>query len=194
MSEDFFRSAVAFFAVIDPIGNILVFQAIVGTSTARERTAIAVLAVATSFALLALFALAGQGGLDFLGIATPSFQIAAGVLLVLPAIRLVERGEVFDTRDRAATGLDAAVVPLALPMLSGPGALALAITSAGQYGEGVTIAAVAVVLLLTLGVFIAASALAAVLHPTVLRASARVVGVVLMAIAVNFIVLGWQQL
>lgn len=194
MSEDLVRAAVPFFAVIDPIGNILVFQAIVGASTARERVAVATLGVGISFALIALFAAAGQGVLDFLGIGTPSFQIAAGVLLVLPAIRLVERGEVFDTRDRAASGLEAAVVPLALPMLSGPGALALAITSSLEFGEGTTVLAAGIVLLLTLAVFVAASTLAAVLHPTVLRAAARVVGVVLMAIAVDFIVTGWQQL
>src|SRR5690606_230295 len=134
----------------------------------------------------------GEHVLAFLGIAPASFQIAAGLLLVLPAMRLVEHGEVLDTRLRTpAGGLDAAVVPLALPMLSGPGALALAITLAEQSGTGTTVGAAGSVLLLTFGAFAAASWLTSMLHPAVLRASARVVGVVLMALAVDFIIDGW---
>lgn len=195
MPEDFAHAAVAFFAVIDPIGNILVFEAIAGPSSHRGRAAIAVVAVAISFGLLTVFALAGEQLLELLGISMQSFTIAAGVLLVLPAIRLVESGEVFDTRERTpATGLDAAVVPLALPMLSGPGALALATTYASQFGRGVTLGAAGLVLLITLTLFLATATLTTFLHPAVLRAAARIVGVVLMAIAVNFIVTGWQAL
>ncbi len=195
MSEEFVRVTVAFFAIIDPIGNILVFQAIAGLSPPRERAAIALLAVTVSFALITVFALGGEVVLDFLGIATESFQIAAGILLVLPAMRLVERGVIFDSDEQApASGLDAAVVPLALPMVSGPGALALATTSAAEFGQGLTLAAAGVVLVLTLLVFLASAALTAMLHPSVLKAAARVVGVVLMALAVDFIVTGWQAL
>ena len=195
MSEDFVRVAVGFFAIVDPIGNILVFQAIAGLSPTRERAAIAFLAVGVSFVLITVFAAGGEAVLDFLGIGTESFQIAAGVLLVLPAMRLVERGVIFDSNEQVpASGLDAAVVPLALPMLSGPGALALATTSAAEFGQGLTIAAAGSVLAFTLAVFIASAALTALLHPTVLRAAARVVGVVLMALAVDFIVTGWQSL
>lgn len=195
MFDDFAKAAVAFFAVIDPIGNILVFEAVAGSAGRRTRALIALVSVAISFALLALFALAGEELLNLLGISMQSFTIAAGILLLLPAIRLVESGEVFDTREREpASGLDAAVVPLALPMLSGPGTLALATTFAAQFGRGITLGAAGVVLLITLALFLAAATLTAFLHPAILRAAARVVGVILVAIAVNFIVTGWQAL
>ncbi|MCK9520379.1 MAG: MarC family protein, partial [Dehalococcoidia bacterium] len=94
--DDFLRALIGFFAIVDPIGNILAFEAIAGRASQRDKVRIALLAVVVSFVLIVVFALAGEHVLDFLGISPASFQIAAGILLVLPAIRLVERGEVFE--------------------------------------------------------------------------------------------------
>src|SRR5687767_9191242 len=94
--DDFFRAAVSLFAIIDPLGNILIFEAATRTAGRRERLAVALVSVLIAMTLLAVFALAGNDVLDFLDISQESFQIAAGVLLVLPAIRLVERGDPFD--------------------------------------------------------------------------------------------------
>ncbi|MCC7365529.1 MAG: MarC family protein [Dehalococcoidia bacterium] len=192
MDGDFARALVGFFAIVDPIGAILPFQAVAGAAPLRRRLGIALMAVLVSFALISLFAVAGQDVLDLLDISPESFQIAAGVLLVLPAIRLVERGEVFEANPYAGpTSFDAAVVPLALPMLSGPGALALATSTSETIGAGQTIAAAGMIFALVLAVFAAAAVFFRFIHPAVLRAAARIVGVVLMAIAVDFIVSGW---
>lgn len=192
MPDDLLRALFGFFAIIDPIGNILVFEAVAGRANARRRTLIAALAVATAFVLIALFALGGERFLDLMGISSESFQIAAGVLLILPAIRLVEQGELFDGSVPAtAPALDAAIVPLALPMLSGPGALALSASLSDQFGAGLTIFAAACILALSFVVFAAAGVVVRIAHPAVLRAAARIIGVLLMAIAVDFIVSGW---
>ena len=192
MSEDFLRPLVGFFAIIDPIGNVLAFEAVAGRSPLRTRLSIAALAVLVSFGMIALFVFAGDQMLELLGISQPSFQIAAGILLVLPAIRLVEQGEVFDSQfGGEAPSIDAAVVPLALPMLSGPGALALATSSSHQNGQVETLLAAGIVLAATFVVFSATAVLIRYVHPAALRAFARVVGVFLMAIAVDFVVSGW---
>jgi len=192
--DDFLRAFIGFFAIIDPIGNILAFEAVAGRASQRDRVRIAALAVAVSFALILVFVLAGERVLDFLDISPASFQIAAGVLLVLPAIRLVEQGELFEDTQGGGTGpLDAAVVPLALPMLSGPGALALATSSAQRFGEGTTLLAAGLVLAFTFFVFALTATVLRLLHPAALRAFARIIGVILMAIAVDFIVTGWLE-
>jgi MarC family membrane protein len=195
MIEDLVRAAVGFFAVVDPVGNVLVFQALAGSRPSHDRLRIALLAVATSLALVVLFATNGERVLAFLGIGMSLFQIAAGVLLVLPAIRLVERGVLLDLDDtHPADGLDTAVVPLAVPMLSGPGALALAVAYSADFGVGVTVGAAAGVLVVTFAIFAAAAYLTALVHDLVLRAAARLVGVLLMAIAIDFIVTGWTAI
>jgi len=192
--DDFLRSHSGFFAIIDPIGNILAFEAVAGRASQRDKVRIAGLAVVVSFAFILVFVLAGERVLDFLGISPESFQIAAGVLLVLPAIRLVEHGELFeDTGGGGEGSLDAAVVPLALPMLSGPGALALATSSAQRYGEATTLLAAGLVLVFTFVVFAATAVMLRLLHPAALRAFARIIGVILMAIAVDFVVSGWLE-
>ncbi|MGE5594890.1 MAG: MarC family protein [Hyphomicrobiales bacterium] len=194
MGDDFLRALIGFFAIVDPVGNVLVFEAVAGQLSTRDQVRTAALAVVVSFGLIALFAVAGQSVLDLLSISQPSFQIAAGVLLVLPAIRLVEQGELFDKADQPGEStIDAAIVPLALPMLSGPGALALAISSSQQAGTGLTILAAGLVLAGTFVVFASTALLVRVVPSTMLRAFARIMGVVLMAIAVDFIVSGWVE-
>ncbi|MCC6421282.1 MAG: MarC family protein [Gemmataceae bacterium] len=191
--EDFFRAAVGFFAVVDPIGNVLAFNVLTAGSPERSRRLIAVISILVAFALLAVFTLAGGEVLDFLGISFASFQISAGILLVLTAIRLVEHGALYEGGAAEGGALEAAVVPLAIPLIAGPGTLALSTSYSTQFGTGLTLAAAATVLAATLAVFLAAGVLERVVHPAALRAIARMVGVLLMAIAVDFIVSGWRE-
>lgn len=190
--DDYFRMVVSFFAIIDPIGNMLVFQLITERSTQRERVTVAGVGVLLAFALLTLFALAAGDVLAFLDIGEASFQIAAGVLLVFPALRLVERGDPFATGEGATRipPMQAAVVPLAIPLLAGPGALATAAAFGMRFGEGATIAAGATILALVFVVFVGSAAIRRYLPDGFVRAAARVIGVLLMAIAIDLIVVG----
>ena len=86
------------------------------------------------------------------------------------------------------------MVPLAIPLLAGPGALATATSFAGRYGEGTTLAAAGAVLGLTFLLFVGAPLLQRLLRKSLLRAVARVIGVLLMAIAVDLIVSGIEAL
>ncbi|HXG41261.1 MAG TPA: MarC family protein [Dehalococcoidia bacterium] len=193
MATDFARALVSFFAIIDPVGNVLVFYLLTAQLPRGLQVRAATVSVLAAFLLLAVFALGGEQVLDFMGISAQSFQVAAGALLVLPAYRMVERGQSLDVSD--ADGLRAdifqvALVPLAVPLLSGPGALATAVSLSQDMGSGLTIGAAAVVFLLAWALFAWAEAVFRLLGESALRVLTRLVGVLLMAIAVDFILEG----
>jgi multiple antibiotic resistance protein len=81
------------FVIIDPIGNILVFHLYSRHFETRQRLTAATIAVLAAFVMLLTFSLGGQEALEFLGISNASFSVAAGLLLLPPAYRLVAEGE-----------------------------------------------------------------------------------------------------
>jgi multiple antibiotic resistance protein len=189
--DDLPRVFVAFLAIVDPLGNVLVFHLLTAHLTAAERLRVAAVAVLAAGALLTAFALGGLEVLAFLGISAESFRVAAGLLLLLPAYRLVAEGQPLDAVQREiATPIEIALVPLAMPLLAGPGALATTITFADTRGAGPTILAFSVVLGLSFVAFAAAGRLLAWLGAAGLRLLSRLVGVLLVAIAVELILAG----
>jgi multiple antibiotic resistance protein len=185
------QAIVSLFAILDPLGNILVFYLFARRFSTRQKLEAAIIAVAASFVMLVTFALAGQEVLDFLGISPASFQVAAGLLLVIPAYRLVAEGQPADERDQMpASPLDFALVPLATPLIAGPGALAATASFAQSLGRPETIGAVAIVLAITFVALMAADPLARLLGAPLLRLMARIVGILLFAIAVDFVMDG----
>jgi multiple antibiotic resistance protein len=197
--DDFLRALVSFFAIIDPLGNLFVFHLFMQGEAARDRLLPALIAVSVAFAMLLVFSLAGTEVLDFLGISADSFRIAAGLLLLPPAFRLVMEGQPTSAERHGLRPIDLALVPLATPLIAGPGALAASISFADSIGVGVTIAAFSVILGVSLAGFAASGLVFGVLGPSLLRLLARIVGIVLFAIAVDFIVegiaavAGWDQ-
>ncbi|MCL6507569.1 MAG: hypothetical protein K6T59_11125, partial [Bryobacteraceae bacterium] len=138
---------VAFFAIIDPPGNVLVFYLLTEHLAYRQRLQVALVAVVAAGALLTLFALGGREALAFLGISAESFRVAAGLLLLVPAYRLVAAGQPLDHVEReAASPIELALVPLAMPLIAGPGALATTIAFTEVRGAPATILAFTVVL------------------------------------------------
>ncbi len=193
MDGDFARALVSFFAIVDPIGNVLVFHLFTARLPRPLQLRAATVATAAAFLLLVVFALTGEEVLDFMGISAQSFQVAAGALLVLPAYRMVERGQSLEVADADGARVDVfqvALVPLAVPLLSGPGALATAVSLAQGIGAAKTVAAAAVVFALAWGLFAWAEAIFWLLGESALRVLTRLVGVLLMAIAVDLILEG----
>jgi multiple antibiotic resistance protein len=185
------QALVSLFAILDPLGNILVFYLFARRFSTRQKLEAATIAVAASFVMLLTFALAGQEVLDFLGISPASFQVAAGLLLVIPAYRLVSEGQPASEKEQTpASPLDFALVPLATPLIAGPGALAATASFAQSLGQPETIAAVSIVLAITFGALMLAEPLARLLGAPLLRLMARVVGILLFAIAVDFVMDG----
>ena len=134
----------------------------------------------------------GQFVLDVLNITIESFQIAAGVLLMLPAIRLVESGlpmrvESIDPED---TALTRAFVPLATPLLAGPSAIATAVVFRETLGAGDTVIAIVAILALTAAAFATTASIIGFLGRTLILIMAKMVGILLTAIAVQLIFRG----
>jgi multiple antibiotic resistance protein len=188
------QALVSLFAILDPLGNILVFYLFARRFSTRQKLEAATIAVAASFVMLLAFALAGQEVLDFLGISPASFQVAAGLLLVIPAYRLVSEGQPASEKEQTpASPLDFALVPLATPLIAGPGALAATASFAQSLGQPETIAAVSIVLAITFVALMLAEPLARLLGAPLLRLMARVVGILLFAIAVDFVMDGIRE-
>ncbi len=188
---EFARALVVFFAVLDPIGNLIVFHAITRVMDRSERVLAAVLSAVAAFAILLVFALTGTVILDYLGISLGSFQVSAGLLLTLSAVPMVQRGEpVHPSVAGAATPLQLALVPLATPLLAGPGAAATTVTLTDLLGRWTTVAAAGCILAATVVLFMAASWILDRFAATLVPVLTRVVGILLTAIAVDLVLDG----
>lgn len=190
----------ALFVVIDPIGLLPLFVALTqGESAARRRT-IALRSCIIGFVLLAAFATFGETLLGFVGISMPAFRVAGGVLLFLTALdMLFERRA--PRREGQAEGSaeaehrdDPSVFPLALPLIAGPGAIATVILYAGQHPGAAGLFAVlgvaAAVLLVVFAFFLAAGVLERALGKTGINIATRLLGMLLAALAVQFVLDG----
>ncbi|SHG69873.1 multiple antibiotic resistance protein [Cognatiyoonia sediminum] len=195
---EFIAAFTALFVVIDPIGLTPLFIAMTPNLDAKDRRAIALRACAVSIGILVVFALLGEQLLSFIGISMPAFQIAGGVLLFLTALdMLFERRQARrqDTTDETATiENDPSVFPLAIPLIAGPGAIATMILLTGE-AEGATDygAAIGVMLAVILLVFIlfnVATWLERLLGKTGINVVTRLLGMLLAALSVQFILDG----
>lgn len=191
MGADLGRAFVSFFAIIDPVGNVIVFHLLTQGLSFSRRMQVAVAAVLAALVLLAAFSVGGVEVLDILGIDTESFKVAAGLLLLPPAFALVTRGQSMGAeREEAVQPVELALVPLATPLLAGPGALAASISFSQSVGSGTAVLAVTLVLALALAAFLSAEWLFRRLGAPLLRLLARIVGILLFAIAVDFVLEG----
>ena len=187
---------VALFVVIDPVGLAPLFIALTRGAAPRVRFIIGARAVAVAAALLLLFGLAGESVLEFLGISLPAFQIAGAILLFLTALDMLFDRRTKRREDQAHTlEEDPSIFPLAMPLIAGPGAIATVILLSGQaQGDplylaqvmGVAAAVLGVVLLL----FSLASPVERLLGPTGINVVTRLLGMLLAALSVQFVLNG----
>ena len=187
-----------FFATIGPLDTAALFPALTPHNTAQERRAMALKGALIGGAILVFFALFGEGVLAAFGITLPALRTAGGVLLLLIAIDMVfarPSGGTTTTPDEqaeAATRQDVSVFPLATPLIAGPGAIGAAILlTADADGDplhlAIVVAALLAVILLTYLLLLAATAVQRLLGVTGLHVISRVMGVLLAALAVQFI-------
>jgi multiple antibiotic resistance protein len=190
------------FSIVDPFTAVPVFMALVGDQDKREQGRIALRASATCFGVLTIFGLAGSFIFHFFGITLSAFKIAGGILLFVVGFEMM-RARRSDTRTTneeaidAETKEDVGVIPLGLPLLSGPGAIATVMVLVGKaasFPERVVVfVAVAAVSVLTLLTLRSASAVSRVLGRTGLNVIGRVMGLVLSAVAMQFILGGLHE-
>jgi multiple antibiotic resistance protein len=196
----FITSFVTLFVIIDPIGLTPLFVALTQGMSVKQRRAIAIRATLVSAGILALFAIFGEALLGFIGISMAAFKIAGGILLLLTALdmlfqRRTKRRE--DTAEEDDDLDDPSVFPLAIPLIAGPGSIATVILLAGAHpgfsGLGLSLAVMVLVLLVTFIFFEAATPLERLLGKTGINVVSRLLGMLLAALAVQFMLKGLQD-
>jgi multiple antibiotic resistance protein len=190
-------AASSLFVIVDPFAVIPAFIAMTPNDTPAERSRMAKIACLVVAGVLLVFGFAGEWIFQFLGITMPAFQIAASIVLLLVSLDMLraQRSRVQETREETAAGVektDIAVTPLAIPMLSGPGAISTVILLQSEAKTiWYSLALCGCILLVSLasyGVLRMAAHGAKVLNPIALRIGTRVMGLLLAAIAVQFMV------
>jgi multiple antibiotic resistance protein len=198
---DLFISAFAtLFVVIDPPGCAPIFASLTSGAQAQQRRAMAFRSVAVAGAILLVFALVGEAFLRALGISLDAFRIAGGIMLFLIALEMVfekrqarreERAE--DVKAQPAHD-DISIFPMGIPMIAGPGSIASAmlLTSRadGLEQDLTVLAALALVLVLTLLALLLAGPLMKLLGYRLEAMITRILGVILAALAVQFVIDG----
>jgi len=195
----FITSLVSLLVIVDPTGNIFPFLALSAGQPPGAARSLAWRACLYAFVILSVFVVLGKPLLQFFGISLPAFQIAGGLVLFRIAFDMMEgRGHFsrLDTSSSLAPGdyRDIALVPLAMPLLSGPGAISTALVltarSPGRLGDAVLVAAVALVMLITCILFLFAARLLGVIKESGLRLLTRLMGLILAALAAQFVIAG----
>ena len=198
MLEDAINAFTTLFVVIDPIGNAPIFLALTVGATAAERRRIAVRGVLVAAMILAVFALAGREVLDFVGISMPAFRIAGGLLLFLTALDMLFEKRTERREKRAEEDIeDPSVFPLALPLIAGPGSITALIllmheNEGDAAGQVMVMAVLGVLLIMVLFFLLLAGPLERLLKRTGTIVVTRVLGMLLAALAVQFVLDGLE--
>ncbi len=200
MIELFISAFITFFVVIDPPGCAPIYASLTSNVPPRDRRIMAVRAIVVASIILLVFALFGEQMLSALGISLDSFRIAGGIRLFLIALEMVFEKRTERREDRAQEIIeqpeieDVSIFPMAMPMIAGPGSIAAVMLLTSQ-NNGIDnaliiLGALGTVLLLTLIGLIAAGPLMRILGNKVEAVITRVLGVLLGALAVQFVVDG----
>jgi multiple antibiotic resistance protein len=189
---DIAAAAATLFFVMDPLGNIPVFNAVLSRFTPRRRAQITARELVIALVILLTFLFAGTAILDFLGLTQPSLNIAGGVLLFIIALRMIfphASGEVASERDEPL------IVPLAMPMVAGPSTIAILLLLASTAPERIWewCAALVIAWAVTTVLLTASPFLLRVLGDRGLRALERLMGMLLVLLATQMLLDGVRE-
>ena len=202
MTELFVSAFVTFFVVIDPPGCAPIFASLTQGASPAHRRAMAIRSVLIAAGILLFFALLGEDLLQALGVSLNAFKIAGGIMLFLIALEMV-----FEKRQERRTNRaedvkrdgeveDISVFPMGIPMIAGPGSIATAMLltsrAEGLAGTLVVLGALGGILLLTLAALLLAGPLMRLIGEKMEGMITRLLGVILAALAVQFVLDGLE--
>jgi multiple antibiotic resistance protein len=203
MIELYGSALVTFLVIIDPPGCAPIFAGLTRGASAAHRRAMAVRSSLIGWAILLFFALLGRPMLHALGISLASFRIAGGIMLFFIALDMVferrteRRSKRAEAIERTPEAEDISVFPMAMPMIAGPGSIASAmlwVSRADNIAQiTVVLAAITTVMAITLLTLLAAGPLMRLIGDKVEAAITRILGVILAALAAQFVVDGLKQ-
>jgi multiple antibiotic resistance protein len=187
---------VALFPIVNPVGGLAVFFALTGDDTEAERNSAAARTALFVIAILVAFTLAGSFVLEFFGISLAALRIAGGLIVAHTAWTMVTASSRLTPAENAEAGQkqDIAFTPMAMPMLAGPGSIGVAMALAARpdpltWMIGIVAAIVAMGVLVYVLLRVGAP-LAKRLGPGVLGAIDRILGFLILAIAIELIITG----
>jgi len=191
------------FFLVDPFAALPTFLAVTAGADAQRRRKMAWKASVTAMVVLSLFAVVGQHIFDMFGIKLPAFEIAGGIILLLIGLDMLEakRSPTQESHAEAAEAAlkeDAGIVPLGIPMLAGPGAITSVMVLVGQAQTKWQMVAILVAIFITAAICYLvlgnSDRVARALGETGVRILVRIMGLLLVALAVQYFVNGLVDL
>jgi multiple antibiotic resistance protein len=190
------------FAIVDPFAALPIYIAMTGDRSAAEQKRIALRAAVTCLTVLLVFGAAGSLIMSFFSISLPAFKIAGGILLFGVGLEML-RAKPSSTRSTAEEETEAqqkedvAIIPLGLPLLAGPGAIATVMVLAGKAEtlpkRGAVFTSIVVVSIVTFAVLRSATFVVRWLGKTGINLIGRIMGLILAATAVQFVIDGVRE-
>ncbi len=181
------KAIIVLFIIVDPFGNIPIFMGLTEKMTNPQKRKVFNIACLVGFILLLVFALTGQEIFMIFGISIYSFEVAGGILLLIISIRILISGKLKENADSPES---LGAVPIAMPLLVGPGAITTTIFSLQAYGVAIAALSVLIVLVLTWVILRFMNSVYRVLGKTGALVIARVMALLMAAIAIQYILDG----
>ena len=198
----FTSALVSFLVIVDPPGCAPIFASLTAGTSADHRRKMAVRSALIAWVILIFFAMLGRPLLHTLGITLASFRLAGGIMLFIIALEMVFERRTAKLEERAtlveAEGAeDISVFPMAIPMIAGPGSIATAMLLTAR-ADGVTetaivLGAMTLVIVLTMLALLAAGPIMRLIGAKLEAMITRLLGVILAALAAQFVVDGIRQ-
>ena len=201
ITDELLRAIVGIFVIVDPIGSVGIFLSVTNGFTQIKKEKAARFAGITVAAVLVIAALMGQAILDLFGIRLAAFSVAGGILFLILAVEMI-RGEgasQFHKLSKRSEQLPAAaIVPLGVPLMAGPGAISTVILaspgSANWFETTILISSIAVLGMVTWLCFSYAQYIGKLIGDIGIQLISRIMGLILAALAVEYMVKGIQIL
>ena len=202
MYEAFIAAFVAMFVIVDPVGIAPVFAGLTQGTSKDHQHKMAIKGTLIGTLILVFFAVLGERFLGVLGISLDGLRVAGGIMLFIIALEMVFEKRT-ERKQEAADRLDdyfedVSVFPIGIPLLAGPGAIATIMLLVADYDHdmvalGSILAALLAVMIITLVVFFMAGRVMAFLGPTVNAVLTRLLGVILAALAAQYVLDGLKS-
>jgi MarC family membrane protein len=194
MDHTFLSALVLLLLVLDPLGSLPVFIAVMRNVPPERRTRVALRESAIAFGVLLLFMATGQAFLELMRLSERSLEVAGGVILLIIAMKMIfaSGGELYAGDGAAREPL---IFPLAVPLLAGPSAMATVLLLASRQPERLLhwVAALTVAMAVSAVVLLAADRIRKAIGHSMVSAIEKLMGLVLTAIAIEMILAGLKR-
>jgi len=189
--SDFLKAFFAIFVAMDAIGNLPILYVLTKKLSAKERNKNVDKAIFIATILLLVFLLFGTGILGYFGISFNSFRVAGGLVLLIIGLRIVLGLRLMEER---AQKYELAIIPLATPLIVGPAVITVTILLVNEFGFFIPLIAAAANLIAAWIILRQTELLFKILGRQGSEVIARIMGLILTALAVEFIKMGWVGL